>query len=64
LRQGVIADVSDDAEDEEPYQVSGKNGQTWWYEVREPPCSYCVVVTASNCLTDPLLQARQIEAAA
>ncbi len=56
--------MSDDAEDEEPYQVSGKNGQTWWYEVREPPCSYCVVVTASNCLTDPLLQARQIEAAA
>ena len=31
---GIIADVSDDADDEEPYQVSGKNGQTWWYEVR------------------------------
>ncbi len=56
--------MSDDAEDEEPYQVSGKSGQTWWYEVRGPLCSYCVVVTPSNYLTDLFLQARQIEAAA
>jgi hypothetical protein len=33
-QQGVIADVSDDADDEEPYQVS-RNGQTWWYEARQ-----------------------------
>ena len=30
--QGVVIEVSYDSSDEEPYQVQGEDGKTYWYE--------------------------------